>query len=861
MPISDIKEIRIMPPLAIGRFGSSPEPMDNYILGSTNSEGHRQLVNAETIYIKDGRVDKIEKPSGLEVNFTDSQRRVRPVAPFFEVWARFDGSDKLRPLEIQDLDGGSLEWAISLGNLKAYRRTNNPDDAVTVEVEGISNHEIHSLKGVAANFLADTSTPLGKKFIPFGDVIFIEPTTEFPQIRLRFIPPAGNVYGFDKLETPDRDPTKPDLEVVTPERVVYDISAGDWHQYTEGSSGRPITNPGGIFRAGFFDDSSDGIIKAKIIAPNITLEALARITVGPPDFVPDSLSVRTIADELEQILEGPSVSGAVDKDHLVEILQRAVDTVRHMNVNVMNQYGMARHDAQSGRDDEPIVSGNPDTLEFVGRHKVWLDQLRSGDYSSLPMLMFFLRTYEKVGDLSSSARRKMPALMRGSDGRHLALTQRQLNKIKSAIANGTASSPQSSTPVMELVPKNLAAQVNYKASGNPPSSRLDSTIANCFPGLEFDFRNLWRKVFEGIELHESDNIVVDATNPNLNDLVRHVLIAVRLKDTPVDKAVRVQVPMSGPGLLPGAVTNLEWTNSLASIIEMGKNTDNPIVTCTFERPRPFLISSSGAAQGYQEYGVRDYSSNTTWITPPRQTMQSEYLILNMGAERAIKAIELFPGDVVDLDNGSQLDLFNVFPVRFQFEVSTDQQNWTTVQNVSNHVPIRGQWSRWEFAETTVVFLRIRILETRRISPTGPFISAIAEWRFDEANKETIEKHIPLRQLFYNNAQGSQAAISEKLALPGELTQGLCSPWQQDYRECGCQYWAASRPDYVDLDPVQSGVPSKGYNWLDIKRNDPNTSKEYILDGSPQSSDRLISYFEMYVEWENHLKFVIGGESK
>lgn len=30
--------------------------------------------------------------------------------------------------------------------------------------------------------------------------------------------------------------------------------------------------------------------------------------------------------------------------------------------------------------------------------------------------------------------------------------------------------------------------------------------------------------------------------------------------------------------------------------------------------------------------------------------------------------------------------------------------------------------------------------------------------------------------------------------PGELTRSLCAPWQYDFRDCGCFYWAASKPD-------------------------------------------------------------------
>src|SRR5207302_1197779 len=31
---------------------------------------------------------------------------------------------------------------------------------------------------------------------------------------------------------------------------------------------------------------------------------------------------------------------------------------------------------------------------------------------------------------------------------------------------------------------------------------------------------------------------------------------------------------------------------------------------------------------------------------------------------------------------------------------------------------------------------------------------------------------------------------------GEMTQSLCSPWQHDFRDCGCHYWASNHPDVV-----------------------------------------------------------------
>src|SRR3954462_7337626 len=66
-------------------------------------------------------------------------------------------------------------------------------------------------------------------------------------------------------------------------------------------------------------------------------------------------------------------------------------------------------------------------------------------------------------------------------------------------------------------PKNLAAQLAYRGAGNPPSTHPSSAISNAYPGLEMDFRNIWKHIFEGIELHESSNLVV-AVEPGYNEL-------------------------------------------------------------------------------------------------------------------------------------------------------------------------------------------------------------------------------------------------------------------------------------------------------------------------------------------------------
>ncbi len=44
--------------------------------------------------------------------------------------------------------------------------------------------------------------------------------------------------------------------------------------------------------------------------------------------------------------------------------------------------------------------------------------------------------------------------------------------------------------------------------------------------------------------------------------------------------------------------------------------------------------------------------------------------------------------------------------------------------------------------------------------------------------------------------------------PGEMLQSLCSPWQHDFRDCYCHYWASNHPDIVfgELLPGEAKLP-------------------------------------------------------
>ena len=99
-------------------------------------------------------------------------------------------------------------------------------------------------------------------------------------------------------------------------------------------------------------------------------------------------------------------------------------------------------------------------------------------------------------------------------------------------------------------------------------------------------------------------------------------------------------------------------------------------------------------------------------------------------------------------------------------------------------------------------------------------------------------------------EGNTAVISKALAEAGELTQGLCSPWQNDYRECSCYYWASARPDFVNVEAGQDGL-SRGDNWMQKQRTGSYVADDY-------ADARLIMYDDLFKKWEALLQFQIGG---
>ena len=103
---------------------------------------------------------------------------------------------------------------------------------------------------------------------------------------------------------------------------------------------------------------------------------------------------------------------------------------------------------------------------------------------------------------------------------------------------------------------------------------------------------------------------------------------------------------------------------------------------------------------------------------------------------------------------------------------------------------------------------------------------------------------------------TQGVIPYPMALPGDLTASLCAPWQWDFADCGCHYWAANKPDIV----IGPG-PDEVEQSLNFQRVRPPLTPPPALPVDPPTiyskwTAEIMSQPQMISDWES-LPFVIA----
>ncbi len=268
-------------------------------------------------------------------------------------------------------------------------------------------------------------------------------------------------------------------------------------------------------------------------------------------------------------------------------------------------------------------------------------------------------------------------------------------------AAAQAPKPATSRPADEksghkIFPRNLTAKADYVVAGNPIVSRPEDAVANCFPGLELDVRNLDRRFFPGLVFNfvTPGNFAVKGMHYGAKLAYVDVLVDPDL-GLDADTAARLERTL---GIKTGEIRHL-----YDKLVDDGDK---------LAEGKWYL---DWIKQGKGRLSTKSLDGHQVW--------------------RLIRGLE--PGRV---------------------EIGLRQKEGKE----------RGS--------------EVRLKGWRRLysDPTTGVISGAYQ--------------------------------------PGELMQGLCSPWQHDFRDCACHYWPANHPDVV-LGEVYPGEPTlPGGDPLDSARN-------------------------------------------
>jgi len=475
-----IKALRLLPPLAFTRFGSAPTPQTNYdIEVDHTSLGFRKIRSGRTLIVaKEGKLTirdpALQRAEPNEI-FRDGPH-IRQVAPFFELFAIMEeDQDKLVPVTLDllkkcNLGFSNVQWKVHVENRKVFRRTGDRKDKVIAATPWFGDHAQQWLTGTCDNCLGS---------INFGYVQFVEPDLTdqvSSHARLRFTPAPGKIYGpirgkpdapqddephvipiyqgttwpgFDQAKPGNRKVSRGKKESEGDETWPRETLPPSLYANTNKSPAAPWLNHDRAISRGYLDDACDGFIYVKIDAlkgpDGKPLQTKARICVGPPAFVPDSRFVRTLSDDLDQVVNGPNADDldvAEARERALDIVRRSSETVRFMNVAVMNGNSIDGRPAEefdtmpaeeaftTERPVRPVMApASADTAAILGLHQHIFAAVSCG---AAPWFLRLLRRPDEIGDLTDQGRRKMPALMSGADSFYLALTYRQIATIEKA---------------------------------------------------------------------------------------------------------------------------------------------------------------------------------------------------------------------------------------------------------------------------------------------------------------------------------------------------------------------------------------------------------------------------------------------
>jgi hypothetical protein len=365
-----IMAIFVDPPIAVARLGGSNVPQDAYRWVEANNPRSDSNTVVDPWWTLEVLGDgSVEPYMPKEVRLRDGEL-IRPVAPFFEIWALTGepGSprsrwheERLTPalLKKYRTDESALTIQVDAKNRKAARRIANPDLVYgtfpPVSVRG-DDHDVHTLFATSPPGVVIPMIPLGRN-IPLGSIQIIrsrpqpqnsgadwEDAVNVEVIRFRFNPGRGRIYGPPEAARKAEGDHGIAVEEVN---AFLDPDAG-WFGYT------PLENiePADTYDAvrdvediipslGVIDDTCEARITVSLALPGrgrTPLVAHANIFAGPPDFAPDRRPFLSLADELQDRGKNTDARSAAlspsERERWVQdLFERIFETLSQINID------------------------------------------------------------------------------------------------------------------------------------------------------------------------------------------------------------------------------------------------------------------------------------------------------------------------------------------------------------------------------------------------------------------------------------------------------------------------------------------------------------------------------------------------
>jgi hypothetical protein len=389
-----IDRIFWLPPLAIARLGDSEMPLESFVWADPQSVEAQGTVISPDITLEvlpDGSV----RPYLPEVIRFRDGGRLRPVAPFFELWASVQGEDQsisghpvtLALLERLEASTRSVQYTITVANRKAQRRTGSPSCAYVarVSVNG-SDHDRKELRAFSPHSqglepLVDPARP-----ISLGHFQVIRPvpsskevdkhSVDLSVLRVRFTPARGEVYGPPTATAGPASPLPPGqalaletlggrLHEIVPERNRVLNPNTPWSQYAMKRPGQRDPQPSDSYDGanvgdnrswGVVDDTCDGVIQAELVVQGERWVATARVVSACPDFAPDRRTFYSLADDLtdrdlepfprrpQTVVEVPVRQMLQIHDEVADLFERVFETASLMNLDATRIHGIGENE-------------------------------------------------------------------------------------------------------------------------------------------------------------------------------------------------------------------------------------------------------------------------------------------------------------------------------------------------------------------------------------------------------------------------------------------------------------------------------------------------------------------------------------